>query len=70
MDIFLVQKNSCFLAFPINWPCLSFNGQIFCESVMFLFVQKLLKFLLSVTSFAIHLSIFRNCVAIVFRFVP
>ena len=51
-------KNSCFLAFPIYWLCLSFSRQVFCDFVMFLFVHKLLECLLSMSLLAIRLSIF------------
>ena len=62
-------KKSCFLAFSIYWPCLSFSRQVFCEFVIFLFVQESLESLLSTSSLLIHLSMFGNCVAIVSRFV-
>ena len=45
-----------------------FNGHVLCEFVMFFFDQILLNNLLYMTSLAIHLSILKNCAAIMFRF--
>ena len=58
-----ITKNNCFLTFPIYWPCCSFKKHVFCESIMFLLVQKSLDRSLSISSLAIHLSILGNSVA-------
>ena len=44
-----LAKNSCFMAFPMYWPCLSFKGHIFWESIMLLFVQILFDSSLSIS---------------------
>ena len=67
MERLLLQKNNCFLAFPIYWLCRSFKKHVFCESVMFLLVQKSLNKSLSMSSLAIHLSILGNSVATISR---
>ena len=62
-----MPKNSCFLAFPIYWPCLSFKSHFFLE--MFLFVHNLFDNLLSIFSFAIHLSMLEYNMGISSRFI-
>ena len=63
-----ISKNSCFLALPMYWHVRNFSMVIFCGSVIEGLVQNLLDSSLSISGLLVHLFMFGNICAMIFKF--
>ena len=63
-----IPKINCFLALPMYWLVQNFSKVIFCESVIARLVQNLLDSSLLISGLLVHLCMFGNFCAIIFRF--
>ena len=63
-----IPKNNCFLALPMYWPVRNFSRVVFCEYVIAGLVQNLLDNSLSISGLLVHLSMFGNFCAMIFKF--